>query len=68
MSSVLDGSYSEKCIASQLSRDQISVLLFSVFRSTVLLRQLFKFQSMWSVLDVGDDVEWSAEKGSPKGN
>ena len=57
MSKGLDGSYSEKCIASELSRDQISVLLFSVFQSTVLLSELFKFQSMWSVLDVGDDVE-----------
>jgi hypothetical protein len=53
---VLVGSYSEKCIASELSRDQISVLLFSVFQSTVLPSELFKFKSMWSVLGVGHDA------------
>ena len=65
---MLDGSYSENSIASEFSRDQISALLFSVFQSTALLSELFKFQSMWRVLDVGDDVEWSAEKGSPQEN
>jgi hypothetical protein len=55
VSNVLDGFYSEKRVASEWSRGQISFQLFSVFQSSVLLSELFKFQNMWRVHDVGDD-------------